>query len=63
MAKGRDPKKYVRENEDELIYIIKHSSDEFCRSLALAAILEYGPNPSIEAVKTELDSIAERRSD
>lgn len=46
---------YVRENRDTLVEIIKHGSDPFVRSLALAALVEFGSNPDLERVQRELE--------
>lgn len=54
-----DPDEYVRENRDTLIEIIKHGTDPFVRSLALAALVEFGGEPEIERVRRELDRAAE----
>lgn len=50
-----DPERYVRENRDELVEIIKHGTDEFVRALAIAALVEYGEQPDIDRVRHELD--------
>jgi len=54
-----DPEQYVRENRETLVKVIKHGSDNFVRSLALAALVEYGGDPDREAVRRELDRMDE----
>jgi len=52
-----DPDRYVRENRDTLVKIIKHGNDDFVRALALAAIVEYGGEPEREQLRRELDRL------
>lgn len=40
------PKQYVGENEEVLSNILKHSFYDFVRALAVAAILDYGDDPT-----------------
>jgi hypothetical protein len=54
-----DPDRYVRENRETLVRIIKHGNDDFVRALALAAIVEYGDKPEIETLRRELDRLDE----
>lgn len=56
--KAIDPDEYVRNNRDTLVRIIKHGNDDFVRSLALAALVEYGDDPDIEKVRRELEKAA-----
>jgi hypothetical protein len=58
-AKAIDPDEYVRNNRDTLVRIIKHGNDDFVRSLALAALVEFGEDPDIEKVRRELEKAAE----
>jgi len=60
MAKANaiDPDEYVRNNRDTLVRIVKHGNDDFVRSLALAALVEYGEDPDIEKVRRELEKAA-----
>lgn len=55
-----DPDEYVRENRDTLVEIIKHGTDPFVRSLALAALVEFGDEPDLERVRHELEHAADR---
>jgi hypothetical protein len=52
-----DPDRYVRENRETLVKIIKHGNDDFVRALALAALVEYGGDPAVEQLRHELDRI------
>jgi len=62
MAKAQaiDPDEYVRNNRDTLVRIVKHGNDDFVRSLALAALVEYGEDPDIEKVRRELEKAARK---
>jgi hypothetical protein len=53
------PERYVKENQETLIEVIKHSSDKFIRALAIAALIEYGDDPSAEQLLDEIESIRE----
>lgn len=57
-AQAIDPDEYVRNNRDTLVRIVKHGNDDFVRSLALAALVEYGEDPDIEKVRRELEKAA-----
>lgn len=50
-----DPERYVQENKDTLVRIIKHGDDEFVRALALAAILRFGDEPAIHDIEHEIE--------
>lgn len=50
-----DPDQYVEENKDQLSHVIKHSNDQFVRSLCLAALVEYGGEGDIDEVQDELE--------
>lgn len=54
-----DPSKYVEQNRDQLIDIIRHSDDEFVRALCISAIYEYGSTPAISEVIDDLERIEE----
>lgn len=54
-----DPEKFVQENYDTLLRILKHSDDEFVRGLALSALLEYGSDPLVEDVERDLKNARE----
>jgi hypothetical protein len=49
------PDEYVRENQETLVKIIKHGTDDFVRAFALAALVEYGEEPDIDHVRNELE--------
>lgn len=57
-----EPDRYVRENRETLVRIIKHGNDDFIRALALAAIVEYGGEPEVETLRRELDRLEEEGS-
>lgn len=61
MSKPSDPEEYVNENVEELSRIIKHSSSQFPRALALAALIEYGEDPTVESVIEDLEQLQEHR--
>lgn len=60
MSSADDPQAYVRENRETLVEILKHGNDDFVRALALAALVEFGDDPDIEAVRRELDRVAQQ---
>lgn len=62
MTDTENPDEYVAENADTLAHIIKHSSNTFARSLALAALVEYGDDPTIEVVVEDLERLKESRN-
>jgi protein involved in ribonucleotide reduction len=63
MSKDSDPEQYVRENRDTLVKIIKHGNDDFVRSFAIAALVEYGGEPDIEKVRREFErAVSEEES-
>ncbi|GGN98594.1 hypothetical protein [Haloarcula pellucida] len=49
-----DPEKFVRENHETLIRILKHSDDKFVRGLALSALIKYGPEPCLDDLEHDL---------
>lgn len=49
-----DPEEYVRENRDVLLRVIRHGDDEFTRGLAIAALMEYGPDPTMDTVVDDI---------
>ena len=57
MTSSQKPGEYVADNEETLIRIIKHSSSRFPRALALAALVEYGDERSMEAIKREIEQM------
>lgn len=50
-----DPDRYVRENRETLIRIIKHGDDQFVRALALSALVRYGDEPLLSDVEHEIE--------
>lgn len=62
MSRPSSPEEYVDENTDELCRIIKHSSSRFSRALALAALVEYGTDPSVESVIEDLERLQDHKN-
>lgn len=56
-APDTTPKQYVQQNKETLIRILKHSNDDFVRALALAAIVEFGEDATMESVETDLNRL------
>ena len=54
-----DPDEYVRANRETLVRIVKHSNDAFVRALCLAAIVEYGDDPSVDEIRDDLERLEE----
>lgn len=54
---------YVREHNEALIELVKFSNDKFLRALALAAIVEFGDEPTVESLRREVDKIDNFRGD
>jgi hypothetical protein len=63
MANPRDPEEYVNENAEALSRIIKHSSSSFPRALALAALVEYGDDPTVASVVEDLERLREHQDE
>jgi len=61
MTSEQDPNEYVNQNKETLSRIIKHSSDTFTRSLALAALVEYGEDATIDDVIEDLKQVRKSR--
>lgn len=57
MTTSTDPQEYVNQNAEVLTRILKHSSNTFVRALALAALVEYGDNPTVESVVEDLERL------
>lgn len=55
MSTTQDPNEYVRENKDRLRRIVKHGDDQWARAMALAALVEYGDDPDVDQLRTEID--------
>jgi hypothetical protein len=56
---GPSPSEYVQNNKEQLDRLIKHSNNDFVRALAIAAIIEYGDDPSVEAITRDLERVKE----
>lgn len=60
-SRSVNPDQYVRENREQLVYVIKHSNDQFVRSLCLAALVKYGGEEADpNELKHELEQIMDR---
>jgi hypothetical protein len=53
----------VNENAEALSRIIKHSSSTFPRALALAALVEYGDDPTVASVVEDLERLREHQDE
>ncbi len=51
---GENPDRWVRENRDMLVRIIKHGDARFVRAAALATLVRYGDDPALHEVEREL---------
>jgi hypothetical protein len=63
MTDSTDPQQYVNENAEELSRIIKHSRSKFARALALAALVEYGDDPTLASVVEDLERLREHQGE
>jgi hypothetical protein len=63
MTNPTDPEQYVNENAEALSRIIKHSSNTFPRALALAALVEYGDDPTVASVVEDLERLREHQDE
>jgi hypothetical protein len=59
MSTTQNPDTYVRENKDRLRRIVKHGDDEWVRAMALAALVEYGDQPDVDQLRSEIDRMEE----
>ncbi|MFH5800441.1 hypothetical protein [Haladaptatus sp. CMAA 1911] len=51
----QDARRWLKENQDTLVSILRHCDDEFARACALTALMHCGSDPDIEQVKHELE--------
>lgn len=49
-----DPDKFVSENRETLVRIVKHGENEFVRALAIKALVRYGSEPEAKDAVREL---------
>lgn len=61
MTTSTDPQEYVNQNAEVLTRLLKHSSNTFVRALALAALVEYGDEPTIDSVVEDLERLQTAR--
>ena len=59
----QSPEEYVSKHSDDLVYVIKQSSDPWIRGLCLSALVKYGDNFDHEQLKFEIEQIKEEVSD
>lgn len=60
-SRSVEPDQYVKENREHLAYVIKHSNDQFVRSLCLAALVKYGgEEEDPDELKREIEQIKDR---
>jgi hypothetical protein len=58
------PEEYVSEHTDDLVHVIKQSTDPWIRGLCLAALVKYGGSDyNLEQLRKEMDEIQERIDD
>lgn len=57
------PKEYVQQNKQTLVRLLKHSNDDFVRALALAAIVEFGEDATLESIEADLDRLRPKIQD
>lgn len=55
-----DASEYVPEHREELVDVIRHSSDPFARACAWVLLDEYSDDPDVEALRDELDAVRDR---
>ena len=48
---------YVRENQDMLANVLRHSQDPYARACALALLVNAGTTRDVESVKQEVEEI------
>lgn len=53
------PERFVRQNRETLLRVIRHGDDEFVRALAIAVLVEYGDNPTRDQIIREVEQITE----
>lgn len=56
---NRSIEEYVKENEEQLQRVIKHSDDTYARACAWALLDSGSDGPEIEQLRAELDQIQE----
>jgi hypothetical protein len=58
------PEEYVAQHSDELIQVVRQSSDPWIRGLCLAALIKYGNRDyDYKQLRSEIDEIKERVND
>jgi len=55
------PEEYVSQHTDDIVHVIKQSTDPWIRGLCLAALIKYGDSDyDPQQLKREMDEIQER---
>lgn len=57
-----DIERYVRQNRDRIVEILRHSSDRFSRACAWTLLDRGLPDPELEELHRELEILQERDS-
>ncbi|MFD1512487.1 hypothetical protein [Halomarina rubra] len=52
-----NPERYVRENREKLVRVLRHGSDEFARACAWTLLDEYCDDVAFEQIEEELRRI------
>ncbi|ADD03646.1 uncharacterized protein Nmag_0047 [Natrialba magadii ATCC 43099] len=58
-----DPERYVQNNRDRLLNVLKNGDDEFTRAVVWAILDEYGDDVTLEELQLELDRLQRRDLD
>lgn len=53
------PERFVRRNRETLLRVIKHGDDAFVRALAIAALVEFGDDPTRDQIMRELEQLGD----
>lgn len=60
ITNSEDPDEFVRENREELVYIVRHGQDLWIRALCYAMLIEYGRDPSLTQLRQEIEQAREQ---
>lgn len=53
------PERFVRRNRETLLRVIKHGDDAFVRALAIAALVEFGDDPTRDQIVRDLEQVGD----
>lgn len=56
-----DPETFVAENREQVVKVIRHSSDPFIRACAWTLLDRYSDDPDLEELHEELEEISKKR--